>query len=180
MKFQYICFLLASLTFGSSVSLAQQVVAYPYNPDANADGFIETLDLIDFLSVYSTPFVPAELYLDGVSMGEILMNLQSIIDGGFVAGENQGDFLRWNEETSSWETENVLQNLQIADVSVQGDAIFLEGIVTGGDVAVGGAIASQSIVVESILTTSNLSVAEAGVVGEELYIQETGLLVAPR
>ena len=171
MKFQHICFLLASLTFGSSVSFAQEVVAYPYNPDANADGFIETLDLIDFLSVYSTPFVPAELYLDGVSMGEILMNLQSIIDGGFVAGENQGDFLRWNEEMSSWETENILQNLQIADVSVQGDAIFLEGIVAGGDVAVGGAIASQSVVVESVLTTSSLSVAENVTVGGNLSAQ---------
>ena len=168
MKFQHICLLFASLIFCSPVSSAQQVVAYPYNPDANADGFIETLDLIDFLSIYSTPFVPAELYLDGVSMGEILMNLQSIIDGGFVAGENNGDFLRWNEETSSWDTENILQNLQIADVSVQGDAIFLEGIVTGGDVAVGGAIASQSIVVESILTTSNLSVTETVTVGGSL------------
>jgi hypothetical protein len=168
MKIQHIFLLFASLIFGSSVSFAQQVVSYPYNPDANADGFIETLDLIDFLSVYSTPFVPAELYLDGVSMGEILMNLQSIIDGGFVAGENQGDFLRWNEGTSSWETENILQNLQIADVSVQGDAIFLEGIVTSGDVAVSGAIASQSIVVESIITTSNLSVAEALTVGGSL------------
>lgn len=168
MKFQHFFFLLTGLVFGSLVSSAQEVVAYPYNPDSNADGFIETLDLIDFLSVYSTPFVPAELYLDGVSMGEILMNLQSIIDGGFIAGENEGDFLRWNEETSSWETENILENLQIADVSVQGNAIFLEGIVTSGDVAVGGAIASQSIVVESVLTTSNLSVAETVTVGGSL------------
>ena len=172
MRFQHFLFLLAGLVFGSSMSSAQEVVTYPYNPDSNDDGFIETLDLIDFLSVYSTPFIPAELYVDGVSMGEILMNLQSIIDGGFVAGENHGDFLRWNEATSSWETENVLQNLQIADVSVQGDAIFLEGIVTSGDVAVGGAIASQSIVVESVLTTTNLNVVEAVSVGGNLSAQQ--------
>ena len=69
------------------------------------------------------------------------------------------------------ETENILQNLQIADVSVQGDAIFLEGIVAGGNVAVGGAIASQSVVVESVLTTSTLSVSENVTVGGNLSAQ---------
>ena len=68
------------------------------------------------------------------------------------------------------ETENI-SNLQIADVSVQGDAIFLEGIVAGGNVAVGGAIASQSVVVESVLTTSTLSVAENVTVGGNLSAQ---------
>ena len=53
MRFQHFLFLLASLVFGSSMSSAQEVVTYPYNPDSNDDGFIETLDLIDLKTLKS-------------------------------------------------------------------------------------------------------------------------------
>ena len=49
----------------------EQSITYPYNPDSNDDGFIETLDLLDLLGIYSSPFVPSELYIDGTSLGRI-------------------------------------------------------------------------------------------------------------
>lgn len=140
----------------------EQVITYPYNPDSNDDGFIETLDLLDLLGIYSSPFVPSELFIDGTSLGEILINFESLIQNGFYEGSSDGDFLRWNEEDSTWQTEQVLSNLKIQDVEVQGGALFLSGVI------VESTLTAQNVVVQQTLISENLNVTNNAIVGGDL------------
>ena len=57
------------------MSLSAQV-DYPYNPDADGDGFIAVVDLFEFLSVFGGGFVPPELLVDSIPFGTYLEILQ--------------------------------------------------------------------------------------------------------
>lgn len=72
---------LIALLFVVSPSLIfSQVVATPYNPDANGDSFISAPDLLNFLPVFGAPFTPNETTVDGTPLSETLSQLESTID----------------------------------------------------------------------------------------------------
>ena len=72
---------LIALLFVVSPSLIfSQVVATPYNPDANGDSFISAPDLLNFLPVFGAPFTPNETTVDGIPLSETLNQLESTID----------------------------------------------------------------------------------------------------
>ena len=142
--------LIAILAFGSA-TLCQNNIVYPYNPDADTDGYISTVDLLELLGLYSSEFTVGEIYVDGVSLGEVMINFQELISATSSSGNETGEFLRWNNDTESWEPELVLNNLQINDVIVNDEALFLHGVTIGDDVSVSGTLGATSIVVESNL-----------------------------
>jgi len=141
-----------------SSTLAQSDVVYPYNPDADTDGYISTVDLLEILGVYAEPFAPGEIFIDGVSLGEVLINLEQFLSSSTTPGLVTGDFLRWNSENSSWEPETILSDVKIADLEVQGSSIFLSGVVFESDVSVGGTLNSMNVTVESNFTAGSASI----------------------
>jgi len=54
-------------------------VTYPYNGDANADGFIGTSDLLAILDLYGGAFEPEALLVDGMDLGVYLGVLEEAI-----------------------------------------------------------------------------------------------------
>ena len=157
MKYRFLfCAVLLGLMVSST--LAQSDVVYPYNPDADTDGYISTVDLLEILGVYAEPFAPGEIFIDGVSLGEVLINLEQFLSSSITPGLVTGDFLRWNSENSSWEPETILSDVKIADLEVQGSSIFLTGVVVESDLSVGGTLNSMNVTVESNFTASSASI----------------------
>lgn len=107
---------------------AQEVVTVPYNPDADSNNEIGTPDLLDLLGVYGSEFFPAEIFIDGISFGEYLSNLNTILNT-ISSGSETGEFLRWNDDSQHWEPELILQNLMVQDIEVQEGAVFLNGVI---------------------------------------------------
>jgi len=148
--------LVAILAFGTA-AMSQNNIVYPYNPDVDTDGYISTIDLLELLGLYSSEFTVGEIFVDGVSLGEVMINFQQLISATSSSGTATGEFLRWNNENENWEPELVLNDLQINDMTVNEDAIFLHGVTIDGDVGVNGALAASSIVVQSNLTAVSAS-----------------------
>ena len=69
---------MALFFLGASTNLSAQV-DYPYNPDADGDGFIAVVDLFEFLSVFGGNIVPPELLVDSIPLGTYLEILQESI-----------------------------------------------------------------------------------------------------
>lgn len=72
--------LIAILFFFTPSLICSQVIAPPYNPDANGDSFISAPDLLNFLPVFGAPFTPNETTIDGIPLSETLNQLESTID----------------------------------------------------------------------------------------------------
>ena len=140
--------LVAILAFGTA-TMSQNNIVYPYNPDVDTDGYISTIDLLELLGLYSSEFTVGEIFVDGVSLGEVMINFQQLISATSSSGTATGEFLRWNNENENWEPELVLNDLQINDMTVNEDAIFLHGVTIDGDVGVNGALGASSVVVQS-------------------------------
>jgi hypothetical protein len=66
-----------------AVSLSAQTVDLPYNPDSNADQYISTPDLLDFLPNFGSPFEVGELMVDGMTLEQYLSELS---DGVTMVG----------------------------------------------------------------------------------------------
>ena len=148
--------LIAILGFGTA-TMSQNNIVYPYNPDADTDGYISTVDLLELLGLYSSEFTVGEIFVDGVSLGEVMINFQELISATSSSGTVTGEFLRWNNENENWEPELVLNDLQINDMTVNEDAIFLNGVTIDGDVGVNGTLGALSVVVESNLMAGSAS-----------------------
>jgi len=148
--------LVAILAFGTA-AMSQNNIVYPYNPDVDTDGYISTIDLLELLGLYSSEFTVGEIFVDGVSLGEVMINFQQLISATSSSGTTTGEFLRWNNENENWEPELVLNDLQINDMTVNEDAIFLNGVTIDGDVGVNGALGASSVVVQSNLMAGSAS-----------------------
>ena len=116
---------------------AQETITYPYNPDGDTDGYVFSPDLLDLLSAYGNEFTPTEIFVDGVSLGDYLINLNTLLES-INTGSETGEFLRWNQETQEWEPELVLENLRVLDIEVQEEAVFLNGVIFSDDVTFSG------------------------------------------
>ena len=91
-------YLLTSLLCVFTLSLtAQEVVTYPYNPDEDVNGLIASPDLLGLLAMYGEVFSPGEIQIDGVSLLEVIQDLQNQINNNALPdGIMSGDILRWN------------------------------------------------------------------------------------
>jgi uncharacterized protein (TIGR02145 family) len=100
-----LCFLALSLS-------AQETITYPYNPDGDVDGAIASPDLLDLLGVYGGAFSPSDITIDGVSLLQVIQDLQNQL------GALQGEMLDANYVESTFtaqqqEIDNL--NQQIAE-----------------------------------------------------------------
>ena len=144
----------------SFITLAQTTsdfeISYPYNPDADSDGYISTPDLLEFLGVYGFPFMLGEIYVDGESLGDVMVNLQSLFETNFSTGNANGDFLRWDEELESWEPYSMLSDVQIQNVQFLDDVVVLTGAQISDDLLVGGTLGAQTLIIEGDITSAGL------------------------
>lgn len=65
------------MTFVMCVStlLATAQTTYPYNPDENSDGTIETNDVLSVLSYFGDAFQPEGITVDGIALAELLSQM---------------------------------------------------------------------------------------------------------
>jgi hypothetical protein len=55
-----------------SITAQEQVITYPYNPDADSDSLIAVPDALEFLTLYGNEFIPEPVMVDGVVITEWL------------------------------------------------------------------------------------------------------------
>ena len=65
-----------------SLSAQEQVITYPYNPDADSDSLIAVPDALEFLTLYGNEFIPEPVTVDGVVITEWLENNSNSSGGG--------------------------------------------------------------------------------------------------
>jgi uncharacterized protein (TIGR02145 family) len=100
-----------------AVSLSAQTVELPYNPDSNADQYIGTPDLLDFLPVFGSYFEPGEVQVNGQPLELYLDSLQNSGGGpALTPGTSPGQILFWSG--SSWD---------VLDAGNAGDVLGLDG-----------------------------------------------------
>ena len=116
---------------------AQETITYPYNPDGDGDHYIASPDLLDLLSIYGSEFAPTEIFVDGESLGEYLLSINTIIQT-LNTGSQNGEFLRWNQDAQEWQPELILQNLLVDKIDVNDEAIFFSGVAFTDDVSFSG------------------------------------------
>ena len=71
-----------------------QTIPIPWNPDSNYDGILGSADLMEFISVYGSDWLPQELMIEGVPLVQYLDSLQSL--SGLPDGTTVGEFLMWD------------------------------------------------------------------------------------
>lgn len=52
----------------------------PYNPDASDGSTIETIDSLEFFSIFNDAFAPSSVFIDGQTLNEYIKVLESISD----------------------------------------------------------------------------------------------------
>ena len=93
---------LASLFLALLTLTATAQINYPFNPDENADAFISTPDLMEFLVVFGYEWEQEEIQVDSIPLSMYLSSLEAMIEASALpAGTMPGQFLQWNGETWS-------------------------------------------------------------------------------
>ena len=93
---------LASLFLALLTLTATAQINYPFNPDENADAFISTPDLMEFLVVFGYEWEQEEIQVDSIPLSMYLSSLEAMIEASALPeGTNPGQFLQWNGE--AWE-----------------------------------------------------------------------------
>ena len=65
-----------------SLLAQEQVITYPYNPDADTDSLIAIPDMLDLLVLFGTEFIPEPVTVDGVVITEWLESNSNSSGGG--------------------------------------------------------------------------------------------------
>ncbi|MGB1364686.1 MAG: fibrobacter succinogenes major paralogous domain-containing protein [Flavobacteriales bacterium] len=90
---------LASLFLALLTVTATAQINYPFNPDENADAFISTPDLMEFLVVFGYEWEQEEIQVDSIPLSMYLSSLEAMIEASALPeGTNPGQFLQWNGE----------------------------------------------------------------------------------
>ena len=93
---------LTSLFLALLTLTATAQVNYPYNPDGNADAFISTPDLMEFLVVFGYEWEQEEIQVDSIPLSMYLSSLEAMIEASALPGGTvPGQFLQWTG--ASWE-----------------------------------------------------------------------------
>ena len=92
---------LASLFLALLTVTATAQINYPFNPDENADAFISTPDLMEFLVVFGYEWEQEEIQVDSIPLSMYLSSLEAMIQASALPeGTMPGQFLQWDGE--SW------------------------------------------------------------------------------
>ena len=92
---------LASLFLALLTVTATAQINYPFNPDENADAFISTPDLMEFLVVFGYAWEQEEIQVDSIPLSMYLSSLEAMIEASALpAGTMPGQFLQWDGD--SW------------------------------------------------------------------------------
>jgi hypothetical protein len=92
---------LASLFLALLTLTATAQINYPYNPDENADAFISTPDLMEFLVVFGYEWEQEEIQVDSIPLSMYLSSLEAMIEASALPeGTMPGQFLQWDGD--SW------------------------------------------------------------------------------
>ena len=92
---------LASLFLALLTLTATAQINYPFNPDENADAFISTPDLMEFLVVFGYEWEQEEIQVDSIPLSMYLSSLEAMIEASALpAGTMPGQFLQWDGD--SW------------------------------------------------------------------------------
>ena len=76
-----------------------QSIPIPWNPDSNVDGIVGSADLMAFITVFGTEWMPQELMIEGMPLVQYLDSLQT--QTGLPEGTTVGEFLTW--DGTSWQ-----------------------------------------------------------------------------
>ena len=94
---------LASLFLALLTLTATAQINYPYNPDENADAFISTPDLMEFLVVFGYEWEQEEIQVDSIPLSMYLSSLEAMIQASALPeGTMPGQFLQWMESPGIW------------------------------------------------------------------------------
>ena len=92
---------LVSLFLALLTLTATAQINYPFNPDENADAFISTPDLMEFLVVFGYEWEQEEIQVDSIPLSMYLSSLEAMIEAtALPEGTMLGQFLQWDGE--SW------------------------------------------------------------------------------
>ncbi|MGB1056020.1 MAG: hypothetical protein ACPGYM_03750 [Flavobacteriales bacterium] len=92
---------LASLFLALLTLTATAQINYPFNPDENADAFISTPDLMEFLVVFGYEWEQEEIQVDSIPLSMYLSSLEAMIEASALPeGTMPGQFLQWDGD--SW------------------------------------------------------------------------------
>ena len=58
---------------------AQSTITYPFNPDANSDGFVGVSDILEGVATYDNFFSPGEIMVGDTALGEWLSSIQNVL-----------------------------------------------------------------------------------------------------
>ena len=58
---------------------AQSTITYPFNPDANSDGFVGVSDILEGVATYDNFFSPGEIMVGDIALGEWLFSIQNTL-----------------------------------------------------------------------------------------------------
>ncbi len=76
-------------------------INYPFNPDENADSYISTPDLMEFLTVFGYEWEQEEIQVDSIPLSMYLSSLEAMIEASALPeGTMPGQFLQWDGD--SW------------------------------------------------------------------------------
>lgn len=68
--------MMCALSLGAA---AQSTVVYPFNPDANSDGFVGVSDILEGVATYDNFFTPGEIMVGDTALSEWLSSLQNVL-----------------------------------------------------------------------------------------------------
>ena len=87
---------LTSLFLALLTLTATAQINYPFNPDENADAFISTPDLMEFLVVFGYEWEQEEIQVDSIPLSMYLSSLEAMIGASALPeGTMPGQFLQW-------------------------------------------------------------------------------------
>ena len=66
-----------ALTLFVTIASAQNEITDPYNPDSDGDQYVSVSDVLSTISSFGSEFNPAEIQIDGVGLGEFILELQN-------------------------------------------------------------------------------------------------------
>ena len=92
---------LASLFLAFLTLTATAQINSPFNPDENADSYISTPDLMEFLMVFGYEWEQEEIQVDSIPLSMYLSSLEAMIEASALPeGTIPGQFLQWDGD--SW------------------------------------------------------------------------------
>ena len=89
-------FTVLACLFSVSITAQEQVITYPYNPDADTDSLIAVPDALEFLTIYGNEFIPEPVTVDGIEIIEFFTDSINNIQNQLEQSISSNDSLSQN------------------------------------------------------------------------------------